>query len=532
MALSVKITVEADATIGPWRQIYRFFGCDEINYAYMKDGKRLLSKLGSLGPQQVFMRSHNQFCTGNGTHALKWGSTNAYTETGDGNSIYDWKILDEVYDSYLEANVKPYVQFGFMPKALSTHPEPYQHSWTPTAPYQEIFTGWTYPPKDYAKWGELCYQWTKHCVERYGREMCEGWWWETWNEPDIGYWSGTAKEFSMLHDYTVAAVRKALPSARVGGPETTNGGPKYLRDFLQHCLEGTNAATGEKGTPVDFVSFHAKGLPTYVDDPGHVRMGISAHLQGIDTSLAVIASFPEYKDKPVVIGESDPDGGAAAQGNHLLYRNGTMYSSYTAASFARKHDLADKHGSNLQGAVTWAFEFEDQPFYAGFRVLATNDIDLPVLNVFRMFAKMGGQRVKCESSHQISLDQILEDGVRGDPDIGAIASNDDGKLCIMVWHYHDDDVSGPIASVSLHVPGISQVKRLTHFRVDEVHSNSYMHWRKTGSPQNPTSEQYQQLQEAGALAVYSGHTKVSDEAGHVALDFELPRQGVSLLLLD
>ena len=70
-----------------------------------------------------------------------------------------------------------------------------------------------------------------------------------------------------------------------------------------------------------------------------------------------------------------------------------MYSSYTAASFARKQMLADKHGVTLDGALTWAFEFEDQPYFAGFRALVGNGLDLPVLNVFRMFAKMSGQRV-------------------------------------------------------------------------------------------------------------------------------------------
>ena len=94
-----------------------------------------------------------------------------------------------------------------------------------------------------------------------------------------------------------------------------------------------------------------------------------------------------------MIGESDPEGCAACQGPQLGYRNGTMYSSYTAASFARKYDLAERHGVNLEGALTWAFEFEDQPYFAGFRVLATNGIDLPVLNVFRMFSLMGGRRV-------------------------------------------------------------------------------------------------------------------------------------------
>src|SRR2546427_9944541 len=115
-----------------------------------------------------------------------------------------------------------------------------------------------------------------------------------------------------------------------------------------------------------------------------------------------------------------------------------MYSRYPAAVFARKHDLAEKHGVNLEGALTWAFEFEDQPYFAGFRALATNGIDLPVLNVFRMFGKMGGNRVFVESSSAAGLDALLRDGVRGAPDVSALASLDGRKLSVLVWTYHDD----------------------------------------------------------------------------------------------
>jgi xylan 1,4-beta-xylosidase len=166
-----------------------------------------------------------------------------------------------------------------------------------------------------------------------------------------------------------------------------------MRAFLEHCLRGTNYVTGKVGTPLDFVAFHAKGAPVYTND--HVRMGIATHLRTIDDGFRIIASYPELKGKPIVIGESDPEGCAACQGPQLAYRNGTMYSSYTAASFARKHDLADKHGVNLEGALTWAFEFEDQPYFAGFRSLASNGIDKPVLNVFRMFSQMSGQTPYC-----------------------------------------------------------------------------------------------------------------------------------------
>jgi xylan 1,4-beta-xylosidase len=372
----------------------------------------------------------------------------------------------------------------------------------------------------------------KHCVERYGAKEVESWYWQVWNEPNIGYWRGSPDEFRKLHDFATDAVRRALPTARVGGPDTAGGG-RFLREFLDHCVRGTNHATGEKGTPLDFVSFHAKGAPTVVN--GHVRMGIANQLRGIHDNFRLIASFPELKGKPIVIGESDPDGCAACQGPQLGYRNTTMYSSYTAASFARKYDLAERHGVNLEGALTWAFEFEDQPYFAGFRVLATNGIDLPVLNVFRMFARMTGKRVTAESDGAVSLDAILKDGVRGQPDVAAVASLDKGKLCVMAWHYHDDDVPGPAAAAELTVTGLPMKAgeaKLTEFRIDERHGNAFTAWRALGSPQKPTPDQYAELEKAGQLAPTGPVESVRVEGGKIVTRVKLDRQAVISLVLE
>src|SRR5207302_8145909 len=187
----------------------------------------------------------------------------------------------------------------------------------------------------------------------------------------------------------------------------------------------------------DFIAFHAKGAPVVTND--HVRMGVAAQLRTIEEGFRIVASYPELTSKPIIIGESDPEGCAACQGPQLAYRNGTMYSSYTAASFARKFELADKHGVNLDGALTWAFEFEAQPYFAGFRVLTTNGIDLPVLNVFRMFSLMGGRRLEAQSSGEVGLDAILAKGVRDAPDVSALAARDGDTLTVLLWHYHDDD---------------------------------------------------------------------------------------------
>jgi xylan 1,4-beta-xylosidase len=529
----VTITVDAAKPLGELKPIWRFFGADEADYAYMTDGKKLLSELGQLGGQQVFFRAHDLLTSGDGAYALKFSSTSAYKEDTNGTPVYDWTINDKIFDTYLARGVKPYAQIGFMPEALSTHPENYPHN-PPVDKMVPVASGQSYPPKDYAKWGELAYQWAKHCVERYGADEVNKWYWEVWNEPNISYWHGSHADYFKLYDYAVAGVRRALPTARVGGPETAGGpGGKFLGEFLNHCAYGTNYVTGKIGSPLDFISFHAKGSPTFTND--HVRMGMANQLKNMDDAFAVVASFPEYKQTPIVIGESDPEGCAACREPRDAYRNGTMYSSYTAASFPRALELAEERGVNLEGALTWAFEFEDQPPFAGFRQLASAGLDLPVLNVFRMFAKMSGQKIAMESSAGFDADTIRAHGVRGNPDVSALASLDTNKLAVLVWHYHDDDVPGPDAAVDLQLSGIplanNGAAKLTQYRIDADHSNSYATWLKMGSPLPISEIQFAELEKAGQLAELEPQKNLLVKDGKLDLNFALPRQAVSLLVL-
>jgi xylan 1,4-beta-xylosidase len=529
----VTITVDAARPVGELTPIWRFFGADEPNYACMKNGKKLLSELGRLGPPQVYFRAHHLLTSGDGAYALKWGSTSAYKEDASGKPLYDWTINDQIFDAYIQRGVKPYVEIGFMPEALTTHPQDYPHH-PPVNERTPVDAGQSYPPKDYARWGELSYQWAGHCVERYGRAEVEKWYWEVWNEPNISYWHGSRADYFKLYDYAVDGVRRALATARVGGPETAGGpGGDFLHDFLRHCAHGTNCVSGKTGSPLDFVSFHAKGSPVFTN--GHVRMGMASQFKNINDAFAVIASFPEFRKLPVIIGESDPEGCAACREPHDAYRNGTMYSSYTAASFPREYELARQYGVNLEGALTWAFEFEDQPPFAGFRQLAGDGIDLPVLNVFRMFAKMNGQRLAVSSSAGLDVKTILKAGVRGRPDVCALASLDQTNLGVLVWHYHDDDVPGPEAQVDLalnNLPFANGDVRLTHYRIDADHSNSYETWLRMGSPSQPSAKQYSQLEEAGELAMLGPPEKIPVENGHASVKFNLPRQAVALLVVD
>jgi xylan 1,4-beta-xylosidase len=535
-----RVVIHADTavTLGPMTPLWAWFGYDEPNYTYTPNGRKLLSELAAASPVPVYVRTHNLLTTGDGKAALKWGSTNAYTEDANGRPVYDWTIVDRIIDTYLERRMKPLVEIGFMPQALSTHPDPYRHFWKPGDNYNDIYTGWSYPPKDYAKWGELVYQWVRHSVAKYGQRDVESWWWEVWNEPDIGYWHGTPDEYLKLYDYAADGLKRALPTARIGGPHVTgpNGArtQQILRAFIEHCLRGTNYATGKTGSPLDYVGFHAKGAPRVMPE-GHVRMSVSNQLRAIANGASIVASFPELKNTPIIIGESDPEGCAACPvrtNPSNAYRNGTMYSSYTAEQIARTYELADRHRVNLLGSVTWAFEFEDQPYFDGFRDLATNGIDKPVLNVFRMLGQMTGHRVKVESTGGLTLEDVRDRSVRDRADVSALATRDARSAAILVWNYHDDDLPAPPTEVELTISGLPSARlTLTHYRVDRDHSNAYTRWQSMGSPQPPTAAQHRELEQAGQLHELHPPRRVEVKDGRMVVSFSLPRQGVSLVKL-
>ncbi len=266
LAEKVSITVDAGDRVAPMRPMWAWFGYDEPNYTYMPDGRKLLSALAALSPVPVYVRAHNLLTTGDGTPALKWGSTNAYTEDADGRPSYDWTIVDRIIDTYVERGMKPLVEIGFMPEALSSRPQPYKHDWAPGVNYSRIYTGWTYPPTDYDKWRELVFQWVRHSVERYGRPEVESWYWEVWNEPDIGYWSGTPEEFQQAlrlrrrRREARPAHRACRRPARDRAARRPDAGPAAR---LPRALPARHQLRDRTRSdrPLDFVAFHAKGAP-------------------------------------------------------------------------------------------------------------------------------------------------------------------------------------------------------------------------------------------------------------------------------
>ena len=534
---SVTIHIDLTKTVGAYTPIYSWFGYDESNYTTMKFGMQLLRELHDLSPVPVYIRAHHLLTSGNGVPELKWSSSNVFSLDPNGKPVYDFTITDQTFDEYKKAGVRPMVELGFMPRDLAVT-VPGVDTYQVHYPANTTSGASNNPPKDYALWGELVRKYTEHLVERYGKQEVSTWYFEVWNEPDISYWHGTPAEYFRLYDYAVAGVRTALPNAIVGGPAST--GPNsdkagaFLDSFLKHCLNDKNAADG-KPVPLDFISYHPKGHPTVVD--GHVRMGLLNELKAAEAGFRIVARYPQYIHLPIILSEADPEGCAACSmkvNPANAYRNGPLYAVYTAVAIKELFELQDRYKVNLVAMLSWSFEFEGKDYFEGFRTLATNRVNKPVLNVFRMAALMSGDRVMTSSTGQVPLDDILSKGVTQTPDVDAIATRADGEAAVMLWNYHDDDLPAAGTEVQVKIAGIPSVVKkvlLEHYRVDETHSNSYSAWKAMDSPQTPTPEQYARLKEAGQLELLGSPQWLDVSDGKVTIGTYLPRQATSMMRL-
>lgn len=535
---TVRIQVDLNARTGPFTPVYAWFGYDEANYTTMPHGRALLRELHDLTAAPVYIRAHNLLTSGNGTPSFKVSSTGIYSEDASGHPHYDFKIIDAIFDAWRAAGVRPFVELGFMPRDLAaTLPNRHQ-------PYQVYFPASTIsgasnnPPRDYARWRQLVRVLTAHLVQRYGRQEVLKWYFEVWNEPDIGYWHSTPQNYFKLYDYTVAGVRAALPGARVGGPASTGPGSEkanlFLRGFLQHVATGHSAAT-EGPIPLDFISFHAKGYPTSHD--GIVTMGLNHELNDVNRGLSLIASFPQFRRLPVILSEADPEGCAACSSRTNpanSYRNGPLYPAYTAAAFKAILDLRNRSRVDVIAMLSWSFEFEHTDAFADLRSLATNGVDKPILNLFRMLGMMSGDRVRTSSTGAVPLDTLISTGVRQSPDVDALATRNANTAAVLLWNYQDANEPGPSAPAGITIQGIpAGVHRvlLEYFRIDKDHSNAYTAWQAMGSPPHPDPGQDARLQAAGRLQLFTSPKWLDVHAGTVRITTSLPRESVSLLWL-
>lgn len=535
----VYVTVDASKWCGELKHTWNYIGYDECNYTHSPGGMELLEKLGKL-EKPYYARAHHMLCTGNMHGFYKWGSTNVYTEDEQGNPVYYFDLIDEMIDIWLRSNCKPFFELGFMPRDLAD-PSKAENGTRYQMPQEYQRVGWCQPPKDYHKWYDLIYNLILHLKKRYGETELKTWYFEMWNEPDIFYWRGTKDEFCKLYDYTEAAIHTAMPQARFGGPATCGMRKKddraslFLRYFLDHITNGVNYYTGEKGTRIDFTTFHTKGGGFVADTLVKKQLpSVQEFLANVETQASIIKEFG-YEKLECVLSEADPDGWAAGgryDNANLNFRNTNYYASYVISSYKNLYDLAEKLEMDIR-PLAWAFMFEAERCFEGTRTFSTQGIDKAVLNLLKFLSHMGRQRVLLSSSRDLDPLTFQDNyGTREGPEIDGWATMDNSDaIQVLLYCHHDDWDLHQTYDVSLtlcHLPMDGKVN-LRHFRIDADHSNAYGEWVRQGKPNYPNEGQRNAILARSGLEFCEAPQTVLVHEGRLTHKFTLPTHGISLI---
>lgn len=545
--MSAQIHVDCEKKLGPYPHSWTYIGYDECNYTYIPEGLALLKKFAELGDGPYYFRTHFMFCTGNCHGTYKFGSTNLYSENRAGEPVYNFTWYDKVIDAYRAFGHKPFIEFGFMPRDLvdQSFLIPQGNVWDDFNQYKE--KGWACPPKDFDRWHDLIVRLMEHLVERYGADEVSTWLFELWNEPNLTYWRGTMAQYCKLFDYTEHAVHSVLPAARLSGPAVTElfeegTARQFFEKFLQHCKSGVNYYTGHSGTQLDFVTFHVKGGSFPFDlDPEKDAPSVKRLTYQVKLGLECIKNAG-FAGKDVVLSEADPDGWAAGgiyDNRNMNFRNTEYYASYVASAYDKIQRLAQQYQCSVS-PLAWAFLFPGERCFEGTRTFVTQGIDKPILNLFKMYGKLGYDQLAftSDSAQQIvPPKEPLEPQEKIDPpetpaDIGGFATRGPhGETQILIYSHHDDPDGNRQTPVELCVQGYHDQTGLQvrHYRIDQSHSNAYTEWLQAGKPLYPQESDYAQIKRRDDLELLEPCTVLDSADNRLVLHFSMPEHAVSLI---
>ncbi|MEW9625400.1 GH39 family glycosyl hydrolase [Rhodanobacter geophilus] len=421
---------------------------------------------------------------------------NAADKSGKaGQPVYNFSYVDQIYDGLLERGVRPFVELGFMPDDMSSDPRAIQDFW-----YHPNVA----PPKDYALWDGMIRAFAQHLVARYGIDEVSQWYFEVWNEPNIGFWAGNPKmpTYFTLYDHTARALKSVSPRLRVGGPATAQAAE--VGDFLRHV----HAAN----VPVDFVSTHVYGDDT-ADNVFHTRENIPRKdmvCRAVDKVHQEVLASP-YPKLPFIMSEFNASYANLPNVTDTVYMGPWMANTIRAC--AGKVDMMSY----------WSFSdvFEEggvvrTPFYGGFGLIAEDRIPKPAYNAFAMLHKLGDMRLPSSS------------------DSALVTRRADGTLVLALWNYAPpvgDTASytigkpkGEVRHFEVELSSLPANAGAKVWRLDETHGNVIATFDRMGRPAFPSREQIRQLRAAGQM---SAPEQVALHGGRLSLD--IPPQGLAVI---
>lgn len=513
-------------------------------YNLLRTGVGLQRTLEEIAEGPLLRRTMGTLSSGIGIDK----GTGVYREGPDGRAVHEFAILDAILDVIVGPRSVPFFGLCFMPDDLSVAgssgaadgasgeglpPEAGAARARLTEPWMRIDR---FPPSDYGRWHDLVGAVVRHAVERYGREEVSRWYWDFWNEPDLRfYWLGTHEEFMKTYDYAAAAVKAALPAAKVGGCGPADPRHGIFKEFLEHCTVGENFCTGSRGAPLDFITFHVKGGPTgrkgIFPDPwrasGYEKRAPSLRHM-IDTTaeaLRTIASVEGTAGLPVFLTECDIDWGTGTSIYHnpnMHYRNSEYFAAFQCALTRRMLELRGQFPDNpIEATFLDTFYIPGFRAFEGQRTLLTAEvIEKPILNALRLLGRLGRTRL------------AVTEPAGAPAEVLATCEGDNSYRVMAVNFGEALDYDGT-CRVRIRLEGIAAGSwRCRHYRIDRDHSNAHTIWQSLGRPAAPDAGQLEAIRPRQGIEQMEPDRRIDPGSGDACLETTMPPHSVSLWVIE
>jgi xylan 1,4-beta-xylosidase len=392
-------------------------------------------------------------------HAIFHDENGVYSEDAQGNAVYNWSYVDQIYDGLLANGIRPFVEISFMPKDLAAIQKTHAFWYKP----------YPSPPKDYARWDALITAFAQHLIDRYGIEEVAQWYFEVWNEPNLDFWIGRPAQstYFELYDHTAKALKAVNPRLRVGGPATAQAA--WVGDMIAHATQNH--------VPLDFVSTHVYGNDSS-DNVFHDNRAVAPHQM-------VCAAVDKVHEE--IVHSARPDIPLIWSEFNATYMNEQELTDSVYMGPWMADTISKCDGKTLMMSY-WSFSdvFEEQgvvktPFYGGYGLVAEDDIPKPAYDDFMLLHELGDVRLPAPK------DEAL------------VTRRADGTLVIAAWNLVEPGAAGSDKTVTFDLKGVADETYAVIRRVDANHGDVLDAWKQMGSPKNPTRQQIGELRKASDL---------------------------------
>lgn len=406
-------------------------------------------------------------------HGLFHDDMAVYDEDENGNPILWFGYIDKLFDFLLSVNIKPFVELGFMPAKI--------------AKFKNTVFWWQAngsPPTDYDKWYFLVKETVKHLSDRYGTDEVKTWYFEVWNEPNLGsFFRGTQEEYFKLYKVSVDAVKFVCKDFRVGGPSTSGADFRenlgYLKSFIDFC--------SNENLPVDFFSAHPYPTCWALDEDGTEHMGyISREVCGefFDNIKNIVDNSP-YSNAEIHLTEwnSSPSPRDLIHDTpfmvpFILYNITNNFGKVDSLGFWTFTDVFEENGP---GKI---------PFHGGFGLMNADGIKKPSYWAYWFLSKLGNEIVEHSDNYIITKQgndfQVIIWNYCYYKD--NFADGDRSELCEI-----DRDKVFVNKEIATNLSIVLSGEYIQTLYTLNESTSAFHNWVKMGAPQYPTPSQIDEL---------------------------------------